>query len=397
MTFSTTIQPFLRHEYESASISHTLAHAIKDILPSASKLGRILHANENWSQAQYALWIYYTETDPVTSALVMAAIVAMAVWIIAIVNKNYSQMDRLWSVLPFAYSVHYSIHSYILNGSLSPRLMLMTSLQALWSVRLTFNYARKGGYLPGAEDYRHVAIRQYVPAWLFQIYNFLFLAIIQNVLLWSLSLPTYVVYAHARSFAPYQVLNGIDYASTVAFILCFILELVADEQQWDFQCRKAGVSSRWQLPLDICKKSSTIDIKDGFLRSGLFRYSRHPNFLAEMLLWWSLYGFSIAASYVWLNYSLNGAAALTLLFSGSTWLTELLAEKKYGRPYRAYQANVGRFLPNILGIKLPSSATTPTTTTPSPAKREKKVIDTRATSTRKSSRARKVSTRLNDL
>jgi steroid 5-alpha reductase family enzyme len=57
----------------------------------------------------------------------------------------------------------------------------------------------------------------------------------------------------------------------------------------------------------------------GFLTTGLFRYSRHPNFFGELSIWWIYFLFSVNA--VGLNQTGIGAFLLTLLFQGSTNLT----------------------------------------------------------------------------
>lgn len=57
-----------------------------------------------------------------------------------------------------------------------------------------------------------------------------------------------------------------------------------------------------------------------------------------------MYLFSVAASGRWLNWSAAGAVALTALFQGSTWLTEMLTAQKYPK-YRQYQASTSRLLP----------------------------------------------------
>ena len=81
-----------------------------------------------------------------------------------------------------------------------------------------------------------------------------------------------------------------------------------------------------------------------FLTSGLFRYSRHPNFFCEQAMWWVYYVFSIAAGAGVLNWTIVGAASLTLLFQGSTWITEKITLEKYPA-YAQYQSTTSRLMP----------------------------------------------------
>lgn len=81
-----------------------------------------------------------------------------------------------------------------------------------------------------------------------------------------------------------------------------------------------------------------------FLTTGLFRYSRHPNFFCEVALWWVFYGFSVSAGAGWLNPTVCGVVTLTALFQGSTNFTETISASKYAE-YAAYQRRTSRLVP----------------------------------------------------
>lgn len=90
------------------------------------------------------------------------------------------------------------------------------------------------------------------------------------------------------------------------------------------------------------------DLERGFVTSGLWAYSRHPNFFAEQAIWIVLYQWSCYASnslYGWMGI---GAALLVLLFQGSTAFTESITAGKYPE-YSEYQAQIGRIVPMSLG------------------------------------------------
>lgn len=89
------------------------------------------------------------------------------------------------------------------------------------------------------------------------------------------------------------------------------------------------------------------DLDRGFLTSGLWAYSRHPNFFAEQTIWFILYQWSCFASNSLYSWAFAGSGALILLFQGSTWLTEAITAGKY-REYKAYQKQVGMFIPKSL-------------------------------------------------
>lgn len=89
------------------------------------------------------------------------------------------------------------------------------------------------------------------------------------------------------------------------------------------------------------------DLERGFLTSGMWSYSRHPNFAAEQTIWFLLYQWSCIASDSTYSWALTGAGSLIVLFLCSTRLTEQITASKYPG-YAHYQENVGMFLPTTL-------------------------------------------------
>ncbi len=265
----------------------------------------------------------YRTTDPLVSALWMAGGFALLCWVLSLVTKEYSWVDRLWSITPALFAVHFAGHV----GFSDSRLNLMAGLAVLWGVRLTYNFARKGGYKAGGEDYRWEEIQGKIgPMW-FQLLNATFIAPFQNLLLLLIAVPSYAAYRFAGT-----PLNALDYAATAVFVLLLLGESIADEQQWKFQTAKYAAIARGETP------------NAQFITSGLFRYSRHPNFFCEQAMWWTFYVFSIAAGAGGFNWTIVGAVLLTLLFQGSTGLTEKLSVRKYPA-YADYQRSTSRLMP----------------------------------------------------
>ena len=91
--------------------------------------------------------------------LQIAFIKASAVFIVSAITANYSQVDKLWSIMPIIYGWVAAFY-----GGLNERLVLMAVMITLWGVRLTYNFARKGGYSwrfwEGEEDYRWAELRK---------------------------------------------------------------------------------------------------------------------------------------------------------------------------------------------------------------------------------------------
>ena len=211
-----------------------------------------------------------------------------------------------------------------------------------WALRLTWNFARKNGYCVGDEDYRWSELQKRLRlragsgalfSLLWQAFNVLFIACYQNVLLLAITLPC------LASLEPgAQPLGSLDAVATLLFLGSFALEAVADEQQWAFQSAKHGQGARSPEVVADCRR--------GFLTRGLFAWSRHPNFFAEQMVWWSVALFGVAArgGGAVRASDVAGAALLSLLFQGSTAFTEQISAAKYPG-YALYQRRVSRLIP----------------------------------------------------
>jgi steroid 5-alpha reductase family enzyme len=157
----------------------------------------------------------------------------------------------------------------------------MSALIFIWGVRLTRNFARKGGYNRGEEDYRWAVLREKKIlnskfGWL--LFNFSFICFYQHALLFLITAPC--AWA-ATPYAQKIPLNEYDLYATLLFLFFFNLERVADNQQWRFQQAKYGKAKR--------EAKYETDYQNGFLSKGLFARSRHPNFFSEQMIWWSLW------------------------------------------------------------------------------------------------------------
>ena len=207
------------------------------------------------------------------------------------------------------------------------RLNVMAILVTLWGIRLTFNFARKGGYAPGGEDYRWVALRQRMTPWQFQLFNVVFIVGFQSAVVLLMTLPTLAAWNN-----PYPEFGIPDAVLCAAFVVFLLGETIADEQQWRFQQHKARIVARGEAP------------HHNFVSTGLFRFSRHPNFFFEQAQWWTFYLFAVISSGEFPGASIIGAALLTMLFVGSSRFTEQLTLKKYPE-YRDYQRRTSAIIP----------------------------------------------------
>jgi steroid 5-alpha reductase family enzyme len=136
-----------------------------------------------------ALKELYISTNPLITALALALFLVPIVLLVSEVNKNYSQVDRLWSIIPVIFNSHYTLWAH-LAGLPTQRLDHVMAVSLLWGLRLTFNYWRKGGYSVGSEDYRWEVVKDYAgPFWMF-VFNVIFISLAQCVRATNLPLTT---------------------------------------------------------------------------------------------------------------------------------------------------------------------------------------------------------------
>jgi len=248
---------------------------------------------------------------------------------------NYSQVDRLWSIVPLAYA-------WIIawQDGFGIRALACAVLVSMWGIRLSANFALKGGYhwLPwkGEEDYRWEYLRK-EPAFQKRInwflFNVFFISFYQMGLILYFSLPMLLFLGpDAAAF------GTLDIIAIGLFIFFLLVELIADIQQFRFQKEKYRLKAEGgELPDPYAK---------GFIDSGLWAIVRHPNYAAEQMIWFCVYLFGVAASGEWVNWTLGGFILLVLLFKGSSDFSERISASKYPK-YKEYIARVPRFIPGL--------------------------------------------------
>jgi len=275
------------------------------------------------------------QLDVLKILLMIAACSAVFCFVAGELTGNNSQMDKLWSLLPIAYTWIIAA-----RGGMSARLVVMAVLATLWGVRLTFNFARKGAYRlkfwEGEEDYRWGVVRSgpaFRKRWAWMLFDLLFISIYQNALVLMITFPALV---SMNSVRPFGWVDAVAAACMFGFIL---LETIADEQQWVFQTRKHEM-------LDAGRKLEELPtpFNKGFNTIGLWNRSRHPNYFAEQGIWVAFYVFSIGAGIGLFNWSIIGALLLIVLFLGSSALAEEISSGKYPG-YRDYCSRVSKFIP----------------------------------------------------
>jgi steroid 5-alpha reductase family enzyme len=222
---------------------------------------------------------------PIATALRADVAATLVVFACSLLYRNSSFYDPYWSVAPPLIGLYWWWTAA--PGAFSPaRAAIAFALVLIWSVRLTWNWAR-GWQGLHHEDWRYVRIRQqtgaaYWPVSLLGIHG------MPTLIVFLGCLPLYP--ALAAGARPFGGLDGFAFAVTAAAIA---LEARADQELVRF-------------------RRAARDPED-FLATGLWARSRHPNYLGEIGFWWGLFlfGWSADPGAWWTG---AGALAITVMF-----------------------------------------------------------------------------------
>ncbi|OLY84225.1 hypothetical protein AYI68_g1612 [Smittium mucronatum] len=264
-------------------------------------------------------------------------------------KRNYSYVDRLWSIAPPSFAAIYiaymnnSLHGNLLES----RTFYVSLIIIIWGIRLTYNFYRRGGYSLDSEDYRWEYVKAFVnhPI-LWELLNLFFISIAQMLLLMSITFPVHLLYVTDKAFA--SPLTTLDYIVFIYLLLIIAIEALSDQQQWNYQTAKYLYLKKKNSSSSTRPKKIDFKYEVGFIHSGLFRLSRHPNFFCEQLLWLSIgiYCISVASGFfpsVSYDYII-GSLSLITLFLASTDMTEKITASKYPK-YAEYQKKTSKVIP----------------------------------------------------
>ena len=118
--------PAVQSVYECADYSKTVEPFIPQFYDLPAQILRTFAG----SQSFYEL---YLSTNPLISAFALSLALSPIFLVIAEVNRNYSQVDRAWSLLPTLYNAHYALYAH-LAGLPTQRIDLLLAVSCIWSV-----------------------------------------------------------------------------------------------------------------------------------------------------------------------------------------------------------------------------------------------------------------------
>lgn len=246
-------------------------------------------------------------------AIIIADIIAtIFIWIIGIIFKTASIYDPYWSIQTILIFVPlmFKFNNFSLGA------ILLLTLIALYTIRLT------GNFLIGFNDlsyidWRYKKIKETTGKF-YQFVSLIGIHLIPTIIVYAASVPAFMFLEHQSDFNPIQLIG--------LFIMLggILLELIADANMKQFQKNR---SSRSEI-----------------IRVGLWKYSRHPNYLGEILFWYGL-AFVFILTFINEWYFVFGAVLNTLLF---LFISIPLADnhlKTYKEGYDQYLLETRSLLP----------------------------------------------------
>lgn len=244
-------------------------------------------------------------------ALYGIGIFALCGWLFSLATHHYSHVDCMWSL----FFVITAFVSAIFFEVFSLRTILILLLVSLWALRLSIYIGWRNW---GKEDLRYAVIRQNNEPH-FWLKSFYIVFAFQAVLAWIISYP---LFAAIQSEAPFGLL---DVVALNLVLIGLYWEIVAD---WQLARFKANPNNKGKV-----------------MNQGLWRYSRHPNYFGECLIWWGFYVFALASGAWWAIFSPILMAILLLKVSGVALLESTIVER---RPdYVDYIAKTNAFIPGL--------------------------------------------------
>ncbi len=233
-------------------------------------------------------------------------------WLVSVVIKNVSIVDLFWG---FGFVLANSLYFSFTEG-LSERKLLLIILVSIWGLRLSMYLAwRNHGK---GEDFRYQQFRNNFGVHRYWWYSLFSVFLLQGFLMWLISAPLL-----GAQWGKENPLGWIDVAGIIAWIIGFIFEVVGDFQLAHFKTIPAN--------------------KGRVLNKGLWRYTRHPNYFGDAMVWFSFALFCLANGSRW---PVLGSILMILLIirvSGVTLLEKSLKETKPG--YKEYIRKTSAFVP----------------------------------------------------
>lgn len=234
--------------------------------------------------AAVAVGYAFIERHPILVVLTADIAATLVIYAFGRVFRNASFYDAYWSVAPLVIALFWTLG--VKSDGAAARQIIVVTLVFIWGLRLTGNWARQWQGLKH-EDWRYRDFRKKSGGW-FWLVDLVGIELMPTIIVFLGCLSLYPALAAGKN--PFGALDITAIAVTAGAIA---IETIADEQLRRFTHNKPRAGE--------------------IMAKGLWAYSRHPNYLGEVMFWWGLFLFALAAdSACW--WAIAGPAVITALF-----------------------------------------------------------------------------------
>ncbi|MBY0588466.1 DUF1295 domain-containing protein [bacterium] len=245
--------------------------------------------------------------------LVLILSLLTLLWLLSLALHDASIVDPFWGTG----FVVVALATWLSKESHHGRDHLLVAMVALWGVRLSLYLLWRN--IGKGEDRRYQAMRARIGKSFWWV-SLMSVFMLQGVLLWIISMPTQIGQLAKPLWESWTVL---DWAGITLYGIGLFFEAVGDAQLARFKSNPAN--------------------KGLVMNTGLWRYTRHPNYFGDFCVWWGIYLVSIAGGAWWTFFGPAVISFFLIRVSGVTLLERDMADR---RPdYRTYQRSTSSFFP----------------------------------------------------
>jgi steroid 5-alpha reductase family enzyme len=245
-------------------------------------------------------------------ALIVILAMGVITWLYSLYRKDVSIVDSLWSLMLLAAATTYLAFA----ENYSARNILLLVLVTLWALRLSFFLTVRNWNKEEDRRYREIRANNEPN---FGIKSLYIVFGLQGVLAWIISIPLLL------SFSIDGDIGVIEMIATALWVTGFLYESIADWQLYRFKLNSAN--------------------KGEVLDTGLWAYSRHPNYFGEFLVWWAYFLFALSMGAWWTVFSPILMTLLLLKVSGVSLMEKGITERR--ADYRRYIETTNAFIPGM--------------------------------------------------
>lgn len=244
--------------------------------------------------------------------LIADIVATIVVWAFGLFFKNSSVYDPYWSFVPIPIVILWTLLDRLEFGLIE--ILYLTAI-IIWGTRLTYNWIKRWRGL-GHQDWRYTMLKAKAPSmWFFT--NLFGINLFPTLIVFICMIPVYYGIFSERA---YNLLTILGFLISIGSV---IIQAVSDRQMDDFKKEHPGCAN---------------------IDSGLWKYSRHPNYFGEVMFWWGLYVMQLSVSPgIWFTIIAPVAMTMLFLFISIPMMEDHIMISRPG--YIPYREQVSKFVP----------------------------------------------------